>query len=194
MTRTGSFVAAGVVAFAGCGSGRLPETVRGSVSPLGGRLSVDDAELAVPPGSLASVVDVTFERIPICASSLESQEPGCSADATGFTTVAGNLAFVGSPGVFEMNPYALSPSDLAFSPPASLELTTKDIFLGTGGLARDPSRLDLLRLCTVASGRWVAVPGSAYDAEAQVVRGSVIGGGRYAITQICADGTIGNCT
>jgi hypothetical protein len=176
-----------VVAFAACG-----------VGSLGGEVTAVDAVLDVPEGALDSFVSLTLEQIPACAypislSLQQSQTETCSGDAAGFGTVAGKVDFVGSPGVVSINPYALNPSDVSFAAPATLELSTKDMLLSSTAVVPDPTRLDRLRIGTVVNGRWVAVSGSVFDAQAQVVRGQVTAGGRYAITQICADGTIGSC-
>jgi hypothetical protein len=185
---------------AACGVADSRETSSASdVGSLGGEVAFDEAVLRVPPGALNSVVSLTLERIPMCAypislSAQASQQADCSGDSAGFGIVAGTVDFVGSPGVVSVNPYAVSPSDVSFARPAFIELSTKNYLLSSPGLVPDPSRPDRLRIGTVVNGRWEAVPGSSFDAQAQVVRGTVAGGGHYAITQICADGSIGDCT
>jgi hypothetical protein len=190
-----------VAVLAGCGvADSRRESIQVDVGSLGGEMSVNQAVLRVPAGALSSVVSLTLKRIPggclfaTSQSSQPSQPTDCSGDTAGFRTVDGTVVFMGSPGVVGVNPYALSPRDVSFATPASIELSTKDYLLSAPSVVPDPSRLDRLRLGAVVNGRWEAVPGSSFDPQAEVVRGTVAGGGRYAITQICADGTIGDCT
>jgi hypothetical protein len=187
-----------VVVLAGCaGSSKLGTTsAAADVGPRGGEMTVDETVLTLPLGALSSVVHLTLDRIPMCAYPLsESAQPAadCSGDSTGFGAFGETAYFVGSPGVVSVNPIALGPDSVSFGMPASLELSTADELLTSTAVVPDPSRLDRLRIATVSNGRWQAVPGSAFDAQAQVVRGRVTAGGRYGIAQICADGTIGTC-
>jgi hypothetical protein len=107
--------------------------------------------------------------------------------------VDGKLAFMGSPGVVGLNPCVLDPSSVVFSVLATLELSTKNLLLSSPDVVPDPARLDRLRLGVELNGQWAAVSGSEFDAQAQVVRGTVASGGRYTIVQICSDGTVGRC-
>jgi Putative Ig domain len=68
-----ALLAAGLLALAGCGGGRPDPvaTATAAVGPVGGQLTIDRANLAVPAGALATEVSVLLESTPADAASGE---------------------------------------------------------------------------------------------------------------------------